>query len=230
MTLPLRVSELHVSYRLPDGQRVMVIPSLSLQLDSGGQLGIQGPSGSGKTTLLYALAGLTPATGEIHWGSTSLLNLKEAERDRWRLHHLSFLFQDIHLFPKLTVMENVLFPLTLRQWRITSQQQQAARDLLAHLGLSDLPSTQNLSRGEMQRVAAARALITEPQILLADEPTASLDADNAQLLAQQLQTYCQERGVTLMVASHDLLLLERMSIRGQMERGALQLQTSRIHE
>ncbi len=221
MSLALQVDDLSVSYLQADGTRLSVLQNLAFMLPAGSSLGIHGPSGSGKTTLLHALAGLSLAAGSILWGTVRLDTLSEPERDAWRLRHAAFIFQEIHLFRGLSLLENVLFPLTMKQWRVTRTQQETGQELLKYFGISEKRQLSVLSRGELQRVATARALIGQPEVLFADEPTASLDAANAQLLSLKLKDYCQAHQVTLITVSHDMVLLREMEYQGRLERGKL---------
>jgi putative ABC transport system ATP-binding protein len=186
-------------------------------------LGISGPSGSGKTTLLHVLAGLlTPSSGQVRWGEDDLVMLGEGARDRWRRGHVGLVFQDFHLIPELSARDNVLLPLWFGGWRAGADMIGRATALLTQVGLPD-PQRRAavLSRGEQQRVAIARALLGRPAILLADEPTASLDAETGAVVANLLTQAARETGATLIVVSHDPSLLARMDLVRRMEKGVL---------
>lgn len=175
---------------------------------------IHGPSGSGKTTLLSLLAGvLKPQHGTIELLGQSLAKLGGRHRDRLRADHIGMIFQQFNLIPYLTPLENVLLPCQfshLRTQRALSQSsslEQEALRLLEHLDMADsqvlkLP-VHKLSVGQQQRVAAARALIGAPELVIADEPTSSLDADRRQSFIELLFNECQSSGSALLFVSHD---------------------------
>ena len=190
-----------------------------LELGAGQRLFIEGPSGSGKSTLLSLLAGVTvPQQGTVRILETSLDRLRRSQRDRFRADHIGYIFQMFNLIPYLSVLDNVLLPCrfsTLRRQRTLRQAtslDQEARRLLARLdiddSLLDRPVTA-LSVGQQQRVAAARALIGMPELLIADEPTSSLDRDRQQVFVELLFEECQRSGSALVLVSHDTTLAER---------------------
>ncbi len=217
----------NIRYSVQDGagvRRVLDIPELFLP---GGTLaGIYGDSGSGKTSLLNLLCGLVlpdPCQGcELRWGDDDLTTMPEGRRDAWRGRHVGMIFQDFQLFPQLSAMENVLLPATFRNFSITEDVRDRARDLLKRLGIrrTDV-STGVFSRGEQQRVAMARAVLFRPSVLLADEPTASLDRSNAQLVTDELVDLARSEGCTLLVVTHEQVLHGRMDRRYRLERGRL---------
>lgn len=175
-------------------------------------LGVSGPSGAGKSTLLHLVAGLTtPTEGAITWGPTRIDRLGEGARDRWRRETVGFVFQDFHLVDELSVFDNVLLPARFAAFRAAPVLRARAEALIARVGLAD-PARRagRLSRGERQRVAVARALLMTPRLILADEPTASLDAVNGHEIADLLVQTARESGATLIVAAHDRDLLDRM--------------------
>ncbi len=217
----------NVRYSVQDGEstrRVLDIPELFLP---GGTLaGIYGDSGSGKTSLLNLLCGLVlpdVCQGcELRWGKDDLITMPEGRRDAWRGSHVGMIFQDFQLFPHLSALENVLLPATFRHFSIPAELQIRARDLLRRLGIrrTDVP-TGVFSRGEQQRVAMARAVLFRPSVLLADEPTASLDRSNAQLVTDELVDLARSEGCTLLVVTHEQVLHGRMDRRFRLERGRL---------
>lgn len=174
----------------------------------GERLLVRGPSGSGKSTLLGLLAGVNvPQKGTITMLEKPINTLPSAERDRFRADHLGYIFQMFNLIPYLTVIENVLLPLRFserRRMRVDDPSEEARR-LLAHLEMEDLlgrPVTK-LSVGQQQRVAAARALIGSPEIILADEPTSALDAERGASFLKLLFEECDRTNATLIFVSHD---------------------------
>ncbi|MCW5620127.1 MAG: ABC transporter ATP-binding protein [Burkholderiales bacterium] len=188
-----------------------------LRVAPGERLFLRGPSGSGKSTLLSLLAGvLTPGAGAIHLLGRNLAALSGAGRDRIRADHVGFIFQMFNLIPYLNVMENVMLPCAFSERRRTRAQRrggnvaQEAHRLLAALdmaeaGLLQRPVTQ-LSVGQQQRVAAARALIGAPELVIADEPTSSLDADRRNAFVELLFRECRQAGSALVFVSHDASL------------------------
>jgi putative ABC transport system ATP-binding protein len=181
-----------------------VLHDLTLQIPHGQFLALMGRSGSGKSTLLHIIAGLErPDTGEVRVLGEPLLTLDEEAKTRFRREKLGFVFQFFNLLPTLSVLENVMMPLILGGLG-TQQATQQVLPLLDAVGLADkhaqLPN--QLSGGEMQRVAIARALAYDPPLLLADEPTGNLDADNAQRIMQLLGTMSRERGKTILMVTH----------------------------
>jgi len=202
--------ELSHSYGARAAQR-SALRVAALEIESGAKLCLVGNSGSGKTTLLNILAGvLVPTSGRVLLGDRDLFELKEAERDRFRARHIGCVFQTLNLLQGLSVLEN----LTLAQ-RFAGIGGAAARrtglELLERLGLGERAGARpaELSLGEQQRVAILRAVCKAPALVLADEPTASLDDDNARAAIDLLLETCQNS--TLLVASHDARVMARFA-------------------
>jgi putative ABC transport system ATP-binding protein len=204
----LQAENLTKIYRSAD-KELNVLDNVSFRVDQGNSLAIIGPSGSGKTTLLGLCAGLDTATS----GIVSLMGFKlnamnEDDRAYVRNQYVGFVFQNFQLLSTLTALENVMVPLELRGERNVGQK---AKDLLDRVGLSDrlhhYPS--QLSGGEQQRVAMARAFITDPKILFADEPTGNLDEENATHITDLLFGMNTEKGTTLVLVTHNLELAQR---------------------
>jgi putative ABC transport system ATP-binding protein len=192
------------------GRIILDVPRLVTPVSA--HIGIAGVSGSGKTTLLQVIAGLRPPTaGRVLWGDTDIAALPPQQGDAWRRATIGLVFQDFQLIPELTVLENVLLPAQFAARRIPATLQQRARDLLALVGVraSD-QRVSSLSRGEQQRVAIARAVLHRPTLILADEPTASLDPANAADVVGLLISAARETGATLIIVSHDPLVLSRL--------------------
>nr|WP_158889839.1 MULTISPECIES: ABC transporter ATP-binding protein [unclassified Pseudomonas] len=190
------------------------------RLAPGEALFLEGPSGSGKTTLLGLLGGVQrPGRGQVRLLGQDLGTLATARRDRFRVDHTGFLFQQFNLLPFLSVLDNVLLPCqfsALRRERATARHgdpRGAALTLLCALGLSDpaLPRrpARELSIGQQQRVAAARALIGQPELVIADEPTSALDTDHRDAFLQLLFAECAAAGAGLLFVSHDRSLASR---------------------
>ncbi|KOR32010.1 methionine ABC transporter ATP-binding protein [Achromatium sp. WMS3] len=195
----------------------LVLSIAFLQVAAGERLFIQGPSGSGKSTLLSLLAGVvTTQHGSIQVLDQTLENLSSVQRDHFRANHIGYIFQMFNLIPYLSVVDNVLLPCRFSKQRHRKTKarngslETEAKRLLSHLDMSDpellkRPVT-TLSVGQQQRVAAARALIGSPAIVIADEPTSSLDANRRKAFIRLLFNECQEVGATLLFVSHDITL------------------------
>jgi putative ABC transport system ATP-binding protein len=203
----------NIEFSWPSGARVLAIPQLTIQPRE--RVFLHGPSGSGKSTLLGIVGGIfQPQAGEVRVLGTSLTQLSGAARDRFRGEQIGFIFQMFNLIPYLSVLENVLLPLGFsagRTQRMGGADAPAeAKRLLSSLGLSEAGVSQrrvtDLSVGQQQRVAAARALIGRPPILVADEPTSSLDAEIQADFLRLLMTECSSHGTTLLFVSHDLTM------------------------
>ncbi|RBP80688.1 putative ABC transport system ATP-binding protein [Rhodobacter sp. 140A] len=179
-----------------------------LEIPAGAQVVLCGPSGSGKSTLVNVITGLLrPAAGAVGWNGTDIAALSEPARDRWRGANVGLVMQDFHLFPGLSARENVLLPARLA--RVAGKETVTrAVALLDRVGLSrpDQP-IETMSRGEMQRVAVARALLRAPGVIVADEPTASLDPVNGAAIGTLLRDLARQSGATLIVVSHDPRLI-----------------------
>lgn len=193
-----------------EARRILEIDQCTMA--SGAQILLRGISGSGKTTLLNILAGLLPPTaGTIVLDQQSLYTLPESARDRLRAQRIGYVFQMHFLVPTLSALENIEMPLIFSGRTSGHRQRRQAQEMLNRIDL--LPFRHHrpaqLSTGQRQRVAVARALIHQPQLILADEPTAALDQESSQLVIDLLQMTCRQRGATLIVASHDPALNQR---------------------
>ncbi|WP_294644705.1 ABC transporter ATP-binding protein [uncultured Aureimonas sp.] len=184
----------------------------SLDLPAGSRVALTGASGSGKTTFINAVTGLERVrAGSVRWGGTDLAALGEARRDRWRAAHVGLVMQDFHLFAGLSAIDNVLLPHRLSRALPLADVRETGERLLRRFGIERFGQrVETLSRGQMQRVAVARALAGRPAILVADEPTASLDAEAGRAVADLLLELGAETGFTLIVATHDPSLVSRM--------------------
>lgn len=219
MGLPLTMESVTWGFR--PGERFLEVPQFSLK--PGELAAVVGPSGAGKSTLLFLLAGLeVPSAGRLLWGDHDMARDNPRARDRWRREHLGLVFQDFQLVPELTALENVLLPLTFDQLTVTAKDKKRAQTLLSQMGVGRLDArAATLSRGEMQRTALARALLREPPVLLADEPTASLDANNEMAVIDLLLAYCRDRGATVVVSTHQATLRDRADSLVRLDHGAL---------
>lgn len=183
---------------------VHALRDVSFSLADGTFTGIVGPSGSGKSTLLHLLAALDqPSKGTLAVGDWTLDALNDAARARYRRSMVGLVFQQFHLVPTMTAQENVALPLLLAGVPPSERSKRAAR-ALDHVGLADRSShpPAALSGGEQQRVATARALVTDPPLLLADEPTGNLDADTGTQIVDLLHRICQDHDRTVIVVTH----------------------------
>jgi putative ABC transport system ATP-binding protein len=182
-------------------RQALIFPACTVA--AGEAVALVGPSGSGKTTLLMLIAGLLGAqTGRIEIAGTNLQSLHGAARDHWRGRTIGMVLQSFQLLPRLSVLENLTAAQFLSGSRVDLA---AARKTLTALGIADLADMRprKLSRGQAQRAAIARAVVNQPPLLLADEPTSSLDDDNAEAALRLLLEASRDRGAALLIATHD---------------------------
>jgi len=215
----LQACDLYKSYEGP-GEAVHALEGVSFQVDSGQFVAIQGPSGSGKTTLLLALGGLlAPSGGQVLVESQDPYALSPNARARLRAEKIGFVFQQYHLVPYLSVMDNVLVPSLARP---AAEARKRAAELIGHFNLSHrmhhVPA--QLSSGERQRVALARALLNRPKLLLADEPTGNLDTDNSEIVLAYLSEFACAGGAVLLV-THDAEAASHAQLTLQLSNGRL---------
>jgi len=218
----LRVSDLRFRFA---GQPSDLFHIAQLAIPRGRTVGIRGASGAGKTTLLHCLAGIEPvSSGSIRWGNDEISALPPAALTRWRQQRLGLVFQDFHLIEGLSARDNVLLPASFTAWKAASIVRERADALLRRVDIgSPGRAAELLSRGERQRVAVARALLFEPAVVLADEPTASLDPENRDTISRLLLDLVREHDATLIVVSHDTALLDQLDMQFELRDGALQM-------
>lgn len=205
------------------GGPLAVLRGVDLRLHRGDALAITGPSGAGKSTLLYLLGALeTPTAGTYRLLDESPWTLNADQLAQFRNRRVGFVFQDHHLLPQCTVLENVLIP-TLAAQGTTPELEQRAHQLLERVGLTQrlLHRPAELSGGERQRVAVCRALIQQPVLLLADEPTGSLDGETAQTVGQLLLDLNREQQTILICVTHSLALASKFPLRRELREGLL---------
>jgi putative ABC transport system ATP-binding protein len=201
----------HVSKTYRDHVEVRALRDVTLTLEAGAFAAVVGPSGSGKSTLLHLMGALDrPDIGNIRIAGVDLGATPSDELAEFRLRRIGFVFQAFNLLPILTVEENLEFVAAL-QGAQKSKRQKRARELLQSVGMEELTDKRpnELSGGQQQRVAVLRAIMTEPAIVLADEPTANLDSANASLLLDMMERMNQEKGITFLFSTHDPQVMER---------------------
>lgn len=204
-------------------EQIDVLQDLNLEVQHGEFLGLMGPSGSGKTTLLNLIAGLDkPSQGDIWVGENKISEMSEGELARWRTRHIGFIFQFYHLLPVLTGYENVELPLLLLPLSAAQRRQQVtmALDLV---GLSDRMKHRpgQLSGGQQQRVGIARAIVTDPTLIVADEPTGDLDARSAEDILNLLTELQKSLRKTILLVTHDPRAASRAQRILHLEKGQL---------
>jgi ABC-type lipoprotein export system ATPase subunit len=209
----LHIENLTKSYPLPGKQQVDVLSIAGFHMEAGEKAALVGPSGSGKSTLLHIIAGIVRASsGSVKLLDKQLNGLSEAELDRFRARHIGYVFQSFNLLPSFTAIENVFAAMQFGKAIAHKDQRKRADELLSQVGLAHRlhhkPS--QLSSGEQQRVSIARALANRPALVLADEPTASLDAGNAAQVFSLLVDACEQHNAALLLCSHDLELAGRL--------------------
>jgi lipoprotein-releasing system ATP-binding protein len=210
----LRAADVHKNY-VKHANKIVVLRGLDLDVGQGEFLSVIGNSGCGKSTMLHLLGTLDrPDSGRIHLEGERIDHLRAEQRDRLRNRTFGFIFQFYHLLPELSTLENVLSPALIAHsffswWSARGELIRRATELLERVGLSHRlrhrPS--ELSGGELQRAAIARALINRPRILLADEPTGNLDSDNGRHIMQLLRDLNRSEGLTIIMVTHNLELV-----------------------
>ena len=200
-----------LEYQYDQGEFRLKLPQLAIA--AGQKVAMIGPSGTGKTTVLHLIAGIhTPLAGAIHVAENPIHTLSDAERRQFRIAHIGFVFQDFELLEYLNVFDNILHPYRLNPaLKLDATVKQRATELAKQLGIPDKlkRSVKALSQGERQRVAICRALLPQPQVLLADEATGNLDPANKQRILDILCRYVDEQQATLLAVTHDYELLDR---------------------
>lgn len=199
--MSLELIEIRKSYREPGGADLPVLNIPHFRIAEGEQLALVGRSGGGKTTLLNVISGITrPDSGRVIIGGVDLTDLPEPSRDRFRAERIGIVFQTFHLLPAFTAYENVLLGMAFAG----KQNKRYARELLDLVGLGSRMNHRpnQLSVGEQQRVSVARALASRPRLMLADEPTASVDLANQANILTLIREACREKNVSLLLVTH----------------------------
>jgi len=218
----VRVSDVFKKYR-KGREAVEVLHGLSLEIERGEFCALMGPSGSGKTTLLNLIGGLdNPDSGKIEVAGERIDQLNARALARWRSSHVGFIFQFYNLMPVLTAVRNVELPLLLKKMS-ARERHKRAMTALEIVGLSDrarhLP--RELSGGQEQRVAIARAIVSDPDVLLADEPTGDLDRDTANEILDLLSTLNRRQEKTILMVTHDPVAAERAGRTVRLDKGSI---------
>jgi lipoprotein-releasing system ATP-binding protein len=219
----LEVHEVEQAYPTRSGT-LAVLTGINLSLDAGEALAILGPSGSGKSTLLHLLGTLaSPSKGTITIAGKNPASFSEAQLAQFRSETVGFIFQDHHLLPQCSALENVLIPTLARPASARTGMESRAKQLLERVGLGNRLDHKpaELSGGERQRTAVCRALIQKPSIVLADEPTGSLDRHAAESVGDLLLSLCQEEKVVLVCVTHSTDLARRFPRRMELQEGKL---------
>ena len=212
-----------------DSQGIVVLDGMNLQVPDGEFVALMGPSGSGKTTLLNCIAGIDrPTSGTVTVGGTDVTSLSEGALAKWRSRHVGFIFQFYNLIPVLTAVENVELPLLLANLS-KKQRRDRALTALGVVGLADRAKhyPRQLSGGQEQRVAIARAIVTDAQVLVADEPTGDLDAKSAEDILNLMDTLNREFKKTIVMVTHDPRAAARAHVERHLEKGVLTESVSR---
>ncbi len=222
------VQNLRKTYKR-DSQDIVVLDGMNLEVPDGEFVALMGPSGSGKTTLLNCIAGIDrPTSGTVTVGGTDVTSLSEGALAKWRSRHVGFIFQFYNLIPVLTAVENVELPLLLTNLS-KKQRRDRALTALSVVGLADRAKhyPRQLSGGQEQRVAIARAIVTDPDVLVADEPTGDLDAKSAEDILNLMETLNREFTKTIVMVTHDPRAAARAHVERHLEKGVLTASVSR---
>jgi len=219
----VRVEDVWKTYGVGTPREVHALRGVSLTVEEGIVTAIAGPSGSGKTTLLSIMGLLTvPSKGKVYLKDQEMSGFSEIYRTRLRREEIGFVFQSQYLLPHLTAVENVALPLLATDISI-SEAEHIARDRLIMLGMEHRLNFKvaELSGGEQQRVSIARAMMNDPTILVADEPSSSIDEELTRELLSLLRAMVEETGLTVIVASHDPIVLDWADVRFNMRDGRI---------
>ena len=229
----LELRDVKKSFSVPGSNPLQILDIPFFQITAGELVALEGQSGSGKSTLLNVVSGiLRPDSGEVLIGGLNIVKLAEPQRDRLRADRIGLVFQQFNLLPGFTALENVLVAMSFGSQAASKER---AESLLEAVGLADRfhhkPAA--LSIGQQQRVAVARALANRPRVLLADEPTASIDPAHQQQVIDLLQNTCKEEDVALLVVTHAPEVAEQFPVRHRLEdfnqAAAIHLTTSGVH-
>jgi len=205
----LKLHQIKKSFVQPDKKRVPILDIPKFEIRSGEQVILIGPSGCGKTTMLHTIAGITqPDSGKVFLDNVELTRYSESARDRIRANKLGYVFQTFNLLPGFSAYENVILGMTFASKKRSPER---AKALLDRVGLGHRLNNKphQLSVGEQQRVAVARALANRPLLLLADEPTANVDPGNQQQIIDLIKSSCETEGIALLMVTHSMEVAEQ---------------------
>lgn len=205
----LKLENVEKSYIEPNGHKLSILDIAHFALEAGEQMALVGRSGCGKTTLLHVIAGISRADrGRVEIDGLDISRLSEVGRDKFRADKLGYVFQTFNLLPGFTALENVILGMTFASGK---HERQRAIDLLERVGLAERSHHRppELSVGEQQRVAVARALANQPKLLLADEPTANIDPANQQAVVDLIRGTCHDEDVALLLVTHSMEVAEQ---------------------
>lgn len=206
----IKLKNVSKTYRMGE-EIIRALDNINLTIQEGEFVALVGASGSGKSTLLHVLGGLDrPTKGKITWDGEDLGKMSDQELARFRNQKIGFVFQQFHLLPKTSVLENTLLPAmyNIKNKHLRNKQ---AKEILGKLDLSDrlTHTPAQLSGGQQQRVAIARALINQPKAIFADEPTGNLDSKSGEQILKVLETLNKKDRITLIIVTHDLILAQK---------------------
>jgi len=224
--MKVELAEISKYYKTPGADiKRNVLNEISLSISENDSIAIVGPSGSGKSTLLSILGTLDePSSGSVKFNGNEINHLEEKKLAEIRNSNIGFVFQQHHLLPQLSLIENVLLPVIPQKDKgIKETAAKRAMELLESVGLNDKIHQRpgQMSVGECQRAAVVRALINEPAVILADEPTGSLDSESAEVMGNLLSDINKRRGVALVVVTHSMELAKKMKIIFKLDQGEL---------
>jgi putative ABC transport system ATP-binding protein len=222
MAALVRIADVH-KYFTRGSERIDVLQGVNLEIPQGDFLALMGPSGSGKTTLLNLMGGLDrPSSGAIEVGGASVSGLSGGDLSRWRARHIGFVFQLYNLLPVLTAERNVELPLLLTKLSKAERRKRVGIALKV-VGLAERAKhyPRQLSGGQEQRVGIARAIVTDPMLLLCDEPTGDLDRKSGDEILDLLQALNRDHGKTIVMVTHDPRAAERAKRTLHLEKGVL---------
>ena len=222
----LKIQKLNKIYNEGKAEEIQVraLKDLTFDVERGDFIVVSGPSGSGKTTLLNMIGGLDAASsGEVLFEDTDVTKLKEKQLTEVRLHKMGFIFQAYNLIPVLTAMENIEYPMMLQGVPI-EERQEKVKKLAEHLGIGELLNKKpnEMSGGQQQRVAVARSIVSEPMLVLADEPTANLDSETGSRLIDLMKGLNHEKKITFIFSTHDKMVMDKAERRIVLKDGRIE--------
>lgn len=219
----LVIEDLIKVFRSKSGEETIALKGVSYSFEKGKIYAVYGPSGSGKTTLLECIGNiLRPTAGKIFFDNKDIGDFRDEQSSQYRIHDIGFVFQEANLLPSMTIYENIEFPLILSKTKSKSERREIIDNILEEM---DIVKTKNsfsdeVSAGEKQRAAIAMAMMNEPLLILADEPTANLDAENRTIILNLLREIVK-KGKIVIVATHDTNVMDAADIKLHLDKGVL---------